>query len=354
MERRGAVVLQRANAIAPHLLDSNNGEHHSLRAVAHGIEASDRLLDITWNGFPKRFTGGRTVDYAAADDNLEPGQVRLEAQARLQDEALEWFVDRDSRGKIVRVQFTCEGAEYWKFLAKVRPDYVVTMYQRLISPAVKKQDLFVNDRYDPLNFWNTAGGAMHSTYYANHLSARIKFVASATVRRLASDGNEVASPRALVESSGEMKANRNSDPPTGYDVNGLARQGFMITLGNPIGPYMASFKGDGLVLPDGQPAAGGFRVLRGRFPEVLRAEFRLPAAAEARGWTVSDVRLGGKPIAFGGQLAELITMKLTIAACAKGSVTNPLQPHGLVRYVAAPVSALQEDHRVFTFNYQPA
>src|SRR5262245_27832612 len=94
-------------------LDSNNGGTPQFYdPVAHGIEASDTLFDITWNGFPKRFTGAGTVDYAAGDDNQDPVQVRLEAQPRLQDEYLEWFVDRDSQGKIVRVQFTCEGAEY--------------------------------------------------------------------------------------------------------------------------------------------------------------------------------------------------------------------------------------------------
>lgn len=340
-------------SIQTFLNSKNGGAPQFYDPVAHGIEGTDKLLDITWNGFPKRFTGGGTVDYGAADDNLDEGQTRLEAQARLQDEYLEWFVDRDSQGKIVRVQFTCEEPEYWKFLAKVRPDYVVTKYRQLINPAVKKEDLFVNDQYDPLNIWNTARGAMHTTYQGNHLSAALKFVADATVRRLASDGTELTTSKALIKSTVEGQTNRNSDPAVGYDVNGLARQGFMITLANPIGPYMASFKGDGLVLPNGEPAAECFQVLRGRFPEALRAEFRVPAAAAARGWTVSDVRLGDRPIAFGGQLAELITMKLTVAACAKGSVTNPLQPLGLIRYVGSPASSVHGDRAVFMFNYRP-
>src|SRR6266478_5479610 len=54
--------------------------------VTNGIVATDTLLPITWNGFPKRFKKNITTDYAAAEQK-DPAAGRF----REQDEYLEWF-----------------------------------------------------------------------------------------------------------------------------------------------------------------------------------------------------------------------------------------------------------------------
>src|ERR1700730_2826114 len=59
--------------------------------VTTGIVATDTLLPITWNGFPKRFQRHITTDYAAAE-HKDP----TAGQFREQDEYLEWFAVRDA------------------------------------------------------------------------------------------------------------------------------------------------------------------------------------------------------------------------------------------------------------------
>jgi hypothetical protein len=294
--------------------------------VTNGIVATDTLLPITWNGFPKRFKKHITTDYAGAEQK-DPAV----GQFREQDEYLEWFAVRDAHGKIKSVQFTCEGPDYWDFLARHNPAKAVELYRKYIDPGVDKADLFLaSGGYNIVNKWNTASGAMHLSHPSNFLQAEVRLASDATVRRHDANGVEPPDSKSLIDCAKFGDPSRNSDPKIGFDVNGLARQGFMITLANPVGLYIASFKDDGLTLPDGTAASGCFNILRGKLPLGLRAEFRLPGAAEAKGLTVSDVSIGGKPIEFGGQLAELITMSLTGAACKAGSVNNPLQPCGAI------------------------
>src|SRR4051794_25859336 len=78
--------------------------------VTHGLTGPDVTPEsagtITWNGFPRKFLGagpGAPAHFAAAEAPILPGQ------AREQDEYLEWHVIENEAGKIVSVQFTCEG-----------------------------------------------------------------------------------------------------------------------------------------------------------------------------------------------------------------------------------------------------
>jgi hypothetical protein len=51
----------------------------------------------------------------------------------------------------------------------------------------------------------------------------------------------------------------------------------------------------------------------------LRGVFQVPAS---KGYTVSDIKIGGVPIQFGGQIAEHILMSLTGVACRIGASHN--------------------------------
>jgi hypothetical protein len=290
--------------------------------VTHGRTDPDlplQLGDISWNGFPKRFlsTGpGVPIRYKDAEPAVSPGQNRP------QDEYLEWHVTRNEAGKIVSVQFTCEGYDYYEFLGENAPDTLVALYQQFISPAVKKSDLFVGGTYNRLNRWNTANGAMHLTHPANSLFAEVFLAASATVRRKNPTGTEITASIPLINCAQFGAANRNSDPAIGAAVNGLARQGRMITLANPVGLYIDRIDEAGFQLPDGSPATGFFRILRGVPGQTLSAVFEPPAAVAAAGITVSDLTVGGEQIQFGGQIAQKITMKLTGVASAAQDVSN--------------------------------
>lgn len=289
--------------------------------LKHGSAAPDLApAVITWNGFPRRFLGagpGVPPDFATAEGNVAAGQ------ARPQDEYLEWHVFKNNAGKITSVQFTCEGYDYYEFLGKEAPDLLVSLYQKFISPTVKKSDLFFGGKYQKLNRWNTKDGAMHLTQDANNLFAEVILAAEATVRRKDSSGAEITSPIPLTNCAQFGDAARNSDPTIGSNVNALARQDRMITLQNPVGLYIDHIDDSAFRLPDGTTTAGWFQILRGSAGQTLRAVFAPPAGSA---FTVSEVKIGGTPVQFGGQIAQKITMKLTGIASAGMSTHNaPIQ-----------------------------
>jgi hypothetical protein len=299
--------------------------------VTHGITDPDTVAPITWNGFPRRFISqqaGQPPDFASAEPTPLPA-----GNFRPQDEYLEWHVTRNAAGRIVSVQFTCEGPDYWEFLGQRQPDRVLALYRQFINPAIQRQDLFDGDNYQSLNRFNTTDGAMHLTHPANNLFAEVQLAADATVRRRV-NGVEPATAPALIECAQFGDEDRNSDPNIGFQVNQLARLGFMITLQNPVGLYIDRMNEGGFALEDGTPVQGGFRILRGSPGMILRAEYRLPDALATSGRTVSDVFIGGQRIQFGGQIAQRVTMKLTGVACRQGQVHNALSACGAVPFLA--------------------
>jgi hypothetical protein len=318
-------------------LDANGGGARQFyNPLTNPIDAPDETQAvISWNGFPKRFVGqpGQPVNFAGAEPSPPPAGV-----ARRQDEYLEWWVERDAAGKMVSVQFTCEGWDYWQFLAREAPDQVLSLYRQHISPNVQRQELFTNGQYNILNVWNTARGAMHLTHNANNLFAEIILASDASVRRQR-NGQEVTAAQPLIECAEFGAPNRNSDPKIGVEVNQLARQGATITIANPVGLYISGIDETGWRLADGTAVQGVFRVLRGEPGLILRAECRLPQNLAAQGATLSDVRIGGTPLRFGGQIAQRITMKIVGSACRLGTIQNPLAPCGPIPDVPGFVAA---------------
>lgn len=313
--------------------------------VTHGIEAPDTLQTISWNGFPRRFSGqnaGAATDYAAA----EPDQLSTDGKIRFrqEDEYLEWFVHRDPQGRIVRVDFTCEAWDYFNFLATANPGAVVELYRKYVAPDLSPEQvkaiIFKGGDYDPWNDLNLTRGAMHLTHPANALGAEIKLAADGTLRRNSGGHGEPTSAAALIECAKFGDGARNSDPKIGYEVNQLARAGYMVTLTDPVGLYMVGFSDAGWKFADGTPATGFMKVTRGRQGKAIRAVYELPDALKAAGKTISDINIGKTAIAFGGHIAEHITMGIEGAACKSGSVTNKLVPCGPVPTVKVMEGAL--------------
>jgi hypothetical protein len=308
-------------AVTAFLNNNGGGTCQFYNPLTNGATAPDLPRtsgDITWNGFPKRFSSmgaGHPTRFAEAEPPLAAGQNRP------QDEYLEWFVNRNSAGKITSVHFTCEAWDYFEFLGAAARRKLVSLYQQFISPSVTEQDLLNPDgSYNRKNKWNTELGAMHLTHDANNLFAEVFLAASATVRR-EQGGMELTSSIPLINCARYGDEARNSDPNIGFAVNELARDGRMITLANPVGLYMREFDGAGLSL-NGQPAGGFLTVVRGGFPLALRAVYQLPADLAASGLTVSDVKIGGSNLEFGGQLAQRITMHLIGVASVAQTVNN--------------------------------
>ena len=272
---------------------------------------------------------------------------------RPQDEYCEWRVERDEDGRIVKVTFTSEPPEFWQALHgdtirkeddegedspfEGKPSLVRDLYREYVNPAVELDDLrcptdlysgrdsekplYRRGEYNPYNRWNTTDGIMHLTHPANTLRAEIRLGADATVLRQRDD-RLVADPDTLIARAGYGGNNRCSDPTIGASVNHLASLGFGITLANPVGLYMDHLDMTGWTTPRGETIdEGWFTVVRGAPGLIERAVFEVPSG---EGFKVSDLKIGGELIRFGGQLAERMTVKLVgLAALGAGFRSKP-------------------------------
>lgn len=260
---------------------------------------------VAWTAFPASLLVTATSQegrWGIAD--TKPGR-------QAQDEYCEWTVERNAEGKLTSVTFTTELPEYWQHLADHDPDGVVDLYRELVSPDVERADLFgANDEYDPFNGWNTAaeGRLAHLIQPNNALSAAIALVAQATVLR-ERDGQPVTNKQDLVDCANLGNPFRNSDPQIAAAVNDAASTGAELSLRDPVGLYIKGLETTGLTTPDGEDPAAFWTIERGDPDHILRARFAVP---EDRGYTVGDMKSGGRPINFGAQLADRVTVKVTV------------------------------------------
>jgi hypothetical protein len=305
---------------------------------AKGIpQAADHAeLPIKWPGFPRLLE----------NSDLPPEEALRQAELisgtfigryKHQDEYLEWFVTRDAAThKITQIDFTCEGPEYWGFLAENEPDQLVALYRQHVSPEVKLADLVSNGQYNPLNVWNTRHGAMHLIQPSNSLGAEIRIGADATILRRNDDGSLKTDAQDLITCARYGEPGRASDPHIGDLVNGLARDGYVISIKDPVGLYMSRPRLTGFTTPDGKPITQDwFKISRGSEDYLLHGVFAAPQGSQ---FVVGDVLIGGVPLVYGGQVAKVIDMGLTGIAYGKGSVKSPAFPCGGARSVAAAVA----------------
>lgn len=297
----------------PNLLLNDGPRLQFFNATQTEIQPDAAELPIFWTAFPRQVQAGSMSD--------RQRWRRADASRDLQDEYCEWSVTRDSlSNKIVRVTFTCEGPEYWEFLAETAPGRVLALYQELVGPQVRREDLFDEDGvYNPLNRWNnsTSRGVVHLIQRSNTLGAEIELAGGATVRRVI-DGRELTTAQELIECGGYGAPGRHSDPHIGAEVNGLARQRADITLKNPVGLYFHDLSVSGWEAPDGSNPKDFWRFVRGRDGFFVRAVYEVPPEL---GFTVGDIRINGRPIEFGAQIADFITIQLIGVAHRFGQST---------------------------------
>jgi hypothetical protein len=160
---------------------------------------------------------------------------------------------------------------------------------------------------------------MHLNQRNNTLGAEINIAAQATILRVDSTGQLITDADALIQCAKFGQPGRASDPTIGDHVNSLARDGYNITLQNPVGLYMAGINTAGFITPNGSDAQQFFKIVRGPVGMAVRAVFEVPANET---FTVGDITIDGQAIEFGGQIAEHITMKLTGLAFGKGQIHN--------------------------------
>ncbi len=161
--------------------------------------------------------------------------------------------------------------------------------------------------------------------------------------RRKTDGVEIIDATHFICCGGFGEVNRSSDPKMGADISALARDGYALTLRDPVAIYFNKFDNSGITKP-GQnntrvPAPSYWRPLRGKFTPgaavpgdmtdkgtlVVRAVYEVPQGElgpDGRQLTVSDLQVGGEPVTYGGHIAERITMKFIARKCRQGSIQN--------------------------------
>lgn len=255
----------------------------------------DRARALTWTGFSRpllmEHRDDRRAAYAAAEDRA------------VQIEYLEWHVER-TNGTISKVTFTTETPEYWTLLAARHPEKVLALYRRLVSADVAREDLFPDGgAYDPLNRWNTTDGIVHYVMPINSL------------RDLLGVSQEIERSQHAIDGYDALPYSRatGADARINFDLWALSRQGFEISTADPPGLSMIGWDDSGWAKPDGTRVGDYWTIERGTRGAALRVTYRVP---EEEGFLVGDIRIGGRPIEFGGQIAEHITMAAHVVSGA--------------------------------------
>lgn len=268
-----------------------------------------------------------------------------------QDEYCEWSVTRNEAGKITRIDYTCENAEYWYTLWRIDQRKVLDLYRSTLNNQnIQLEDLQLAvdgqpvidpsteaPAYNPLNKWNsgtvstpTSGGAMHLTSTPNTLQTEIGLAAGATVARV-TQCEQTQDLLICCSQYGQFK--RNSDPHIGFQVNQLTTAaGLKVTLSNPPGLYIqmpdaATFNSSAQLppnAPQGAQAMDYFTIVRGvatledqdgnTLPTncILHLVYEVP---EEQGFTISDIQLKDtngdlQPINYASQVTQYLMMAL--------------------------------------------
>jgi hypothetical protein len=264
--------------------------------------------NLVWMGFPRELF---VVDHAGGRrEAFAKGEVRGGASVpdgmTTQIEYLEWFTQRDERGRITKVTFTTETPEYWQalFRSPGGPDRVLELYRQLLgNPEIALSKITDGSgQYSPLNEWNTTRGIIHYIVrrqdgLENSLSGALSLIAIAATGPIVSDNFQLFPSQST-----------SADPRVTLDVRALSRKGWRVTAADPIGIYVGGWDDTGWTKPDGSPVGNYWHVVRpegASTPPALRLVYEVPAS---EGFVVGDIRIGGRPIEFGGQIAEHLTI----------------------------------------------
>jgi hypothetical protein len=256
---------------------------------------------VRWTAFPARLV----VTVPAQRERWR----MADRDRRVQDEYCEWAVTRNAARKITKVTFTTELPEYFEHLFDTDKPALVRLYRRLVDRRVKLADLTRGGAYNRSNKWNRGANLAHLTDAPNTLEAAAILVAEATIPRRGPDGKIITNQQELVLCGGLGDHLRNSDPQIAEAVNAAAREGDELALADPVGLYLGRLRTAGMVTPDGFDPARFWRIERGDADHTLRARFEVP---KARGYTVGDITIGGRPIEFGGQVADRVPVWITV------------------------------------------
>jgi hypothetical protein len=302
-----AIRGPRDQANRPDPTDSPRAQFFNPLKTDIGEDAVEK--SIFWTAFPKTQRVINPTDRArweAADRSRDN-----------QDEYCEWGVEKNE-GKIVRVTFTSEVPDYWDKLAEDNRERVLDLYRDFLpDERITPEEIFPGGPYARENTWNSLSRTdlppVHLIETTNNLHAAIELAAAATIPRVIGGVPKVAEQE-LIECSKYGIGSRHSDPHIGAEINTLARQDADITLADPPGLYISDFSPAGWTTPDGADPKSFWEFTRGEEGRRLRAVYEV----KNKDYVVGDIRINGRPIEFGAQIADFVSVKLVGIACRFG------------------------------------
>lgn len=301
-----------------------------------------------WKDFPHADDDPDGIYRAAehlGDEDHRPG-VFIDKHDRVlhlpvrdrQDEYLEWAAVRNGDNKITKLTFVAEGYDYYSALFDSDEERVLDLYKEATGLSSLKVDdlrakhgvyrrykdgrretIALPGGFNPRNSYNINPGIVHLSHRANSLGAEINLAGVSAIARMDATGkmlNETDPERLMCCNKGG-NPNRNSDPLISAQAYKQVLDGYRYTLSNPVGLYIAAIE-DGLCLPDDANTPvpqDWWKVVRGHDlwdaskSRVLRLELEIPKSEKL---TISDLIIGGNPVAYEGQIAELLSVHLFV------------------------------------------
>jgi hypothetical protein len=285
------------------------------------ILPSAELKNVIWSALPTSFDEqfNNTQEKFTYLDQRQRFPNDPSVITRIQDEYCEWVVKRNTDNKITEVIFTSEPPEYYNFMfyaSEESRNLLVDVYREITGIQSITIDDLVDSRgeYDWYNRYNNEF-AVHMQQPNNTLGAQVNIVSRSCILRINPLGNPITDAQGLIRCGRYGDEARQSDPRIGDAINNFSRENRFITIENPVGLYMSDVDWKGWETPDATPADAFWKVLRGSQDAdpnksyIVRAVYSVP---ESKGYTVSDIKIGGKQIEFGAQIAARIDVRVGV------------------------------------------
>lgn len=275
-----------------------------LSGPGFSVDPSKVDLDVrerrtkTWTGFPRPLLMAHRDDRAAAFAAGEDRDVQIEY--------LEWHVTRVA-DTIMKVEFVTETPEYWTAVARTDRNVLLRMYRENVHPDVAMDDLFPGGgEYQRRNRWNTTDGIAH---YIMRINSMKDLLGVSEERQNAADAEDGYDTVPYERMTG-------ADARLSFDNWAMTRKALSVGTDDPPGLYMIDWDDTGWTKPDGTPVGNYWTVVRGDRQAALRLRYEVP---ESEGFAVGDIRIGGRKITTGGQIAEHITVSAHTVAGVEAS-----------------------------------
>jgi hypothetical protein len=319
-----------------------------------------------WTGLPLRVERclGRAKALAVMD--LAPRSDGTSGRD-FQEEYLEWRAIKDpGTGRLERVEMTTELPERWRLAAAYEPEELVRAVASFArEPRVAASAVF--GAYDPFAPSATAAGreqafadtmlgpGSRSPYNDGRRAICCMAQATNTDGALATLARAASRPR-LVQAGGAGRARpptaaelipvlgeaaqlgRSSDPILVERLARLAFEGRAVGLREPVGVWIQGTQHTRLRTPTGEPVPPEwFTLSRSTSPPsttgAARPQRLILEVPPEEGFCVGDLvdLATEEPLRYGGQVAELIQLALTIAVADSGTAASPpesIEPGG--------------------------